>query len=74
MGTQTETRRTDWYAFPHYDIAAYRIWKRINGRNVEQRHEWRLQDGSVRMDDWIQSSGPFAKNMGPITEMEAPRK
>lgn len=54
MQTQAaETRVTPWSTYGHYGFAAYRIWQRFEGRTLFQRHEWKRDDGSIRMDDWI---------------------
>lgn len=48
-----ETRHSDWVAFGHYGLSAYRIWMTRADHGMRQRHEWKRDDGSVKLDDWI---------------------
>ena len=48
-------------------MAAYRSWVRQVLGAWQQRHEWRLEDGSLKMDDWIESSEPSADWLAKAT-------
>lgn len=61
---KTETRVTKWVEckdgpwYPNMDsggIVAYRIWVQTNHRNWWQRHEWKHVDGTIVLDEWIDS-------------------
>ena len=62
---QVDTRRTDWIAFDHYGYSHYRIWKRVTQFGWEQRHEWKRDDGSVRMEGWIRSAAGVPADFTP---------
>lgn len=64
--TQAETRVTPWSDFGHYGFSAYRIWQRYEGRTFYQRHEWKRDDGSIRMDDWIIGVSYWAPNAARV--------
>lgn len=58
---------TDWISFGHHGFSHYRIWTRPNGAGAwQQRHEWKRDDGSIRMDDWITTAHKLVKNSRPI--------
>lgn len=68
--TTIETRRTDWLSLD--GVSPFRIWKQFDGLRWFQRHEWRKADGSVEMDEWIPSFGPWSKGMNEALTMAAP--
>jgi hypothetical protein len=72
MTEVSETRATDWIAFGHHGFAAYRIWERKTAFSMYQRHEWRMDNGSIQMDDWIAvpARADFGKTMKPIAADE----
>ena len=54
--TTIETRRTNWIVNAVDQGLVYRIWQQFDGMRWFQRHEWKLADGSIRMDDWIRGA------------------
>lgn len=65
MDRKVETRVTDWSeckdgpwypGLSHGGYRSYRIWKQFDGLRWFQRHEWKCADGSIEMEDWIDSS------------------
>lgn len=63
--TDLETRRTEWIAYGHFGFSHYRIWMRKTAHGMFQRHEWRRDDGTEDMDDWIPSPCTFGEKMVP---------
>lgn len=69
MTTKPEVRRTDWIAFGHYGLTHYRIWTSRTQFTCLQRHEWKSDDGTTRMDDWINvPSGVWPKGAVPVVQ------
>lgn len=63
-----EIKRTDWIIckdgpwYPNLGnggLVAYRIWKKTDGYQWFQRHEWKGADGAIQMDEWIRSIPSF---------------
>lgn len=50
-----ETRVTHWIAFGHYGLTHYRIWQKKTAHGMWQRHEWKREDGTTNMEEWIAS-------------------
>lgn len=65
------TQVTDWTDYGHYGFAAYRIWTQFDGRSWWQRHEWKREDGSIDLQDWIPSIPGHAHNSRPVASAEA---
>jgi hypothetical protein len=64
-----ETRRTDWVPYGHYGFAAYRIWMRRTEHGMFQRHEWKRDDGSIDLEDWIAAPWKdFGAHYAPVDE------
>ena len=64
MKNWNETPATDWIkcvdgpwypGLSHGGYVAYRIWHGDNGLTYYQRHEWKRADGSLEMENWIQT-------------------
>ena len=66
-----ETRVTDWIAFGHNGVSHYCIWQRQTPHGMFQRHEWRRDDGSTRMDDWIKGGSGWTAGAKPVHEHAA---
>lgn len=66
-----DIRVTDWFQYPHYGYAQYRIWKRVADGAWHQRHEWVRADGSHEMERWIGTSPQFLDGMKAATVSEA---
>lgn len=52
---------SQWHAYFHYGLAAYRIWMRRYGGIWQQRYEWRLESGGYRLESWISATQPSAE-------------
>lgn len=71
MANEAEIKRTGWVEFGHHGVSHYRIWKQQDGHRWFQRHEWKREDGSIEMDDWIPSAGPFGLTFQDISGASA---
>lgn len=76
--TATETRRTPWFdctqvqAWNGSGVSAYRIWERLTAYGRQQRHEWRMENGTTQLDEWIPTTfRGWAKNAMPVPVGEA---
>lgn len=67
---EIETRRTDWIAYGHFGMTAYRIWKQRDGHRWFQMHEWKRADGLHEMGNWIRSCEGFTDDMLPVSDEE----
>ena len=62
----TDIRHTNWVPFGHHGYSHYRIWQEFNGRDWFQRHEWKRDDGSLSLDDWIPGAKGWCIDAQPI--------
>lgn len=65
-----ETRRTEWIAYDHYGFTHYRIWMQKAPHGFFQRHEWKREDGSIDIQDWIPTTAGFNATMAPYDILE----
>jgi hypothetical protein len=64
-----ETRATPWIAYGHYGYTHYRIWDRFTNFGMMQRHEWRHEDGTEELQNWIPTiRNEWCKDAQPITD------
>jgi hypothetical protein len=64
---------TAWQPYPHFGMAAYRIYVRCFHGVWQQCHEWKRKDGTVVLEPWIKSVKPTEKWLEAATPCRDPQ-
>jgi hypothetical protein len=68
---ETETRVTPWVGFGFHGLSHYRIWKLFDGFRWFDRHEWRNEDGTIKLTSWLPDRVPGWPSHYVPAELEA---